>query len=143
MNSKHAYDTLMQDLSPQIVQATGDRDEQSEFKAQVLQSKAGSENAAAYEKISQENKIKKDIKYKTQEYKSLYKDITELSSAKSTSNTELFFAKHVFKSTPRSLFLRINLNALVVFMMTGASGATPSKGGRVKTDCSPFLLESY
>ena len=39
MNSKHAYDMLMQDLKAQIVQATQDRDEKSEFKAETLQSK--------------------------------------------------------------------------------------------------------
>ena len=45
LNSKH--DLPIQDLNVQIAQATGDRDEQSEFKAQILQSKAGVENAAA------------------------------------------------------------------------------------------------
>jgi antitoxin component HigA of HigAB toxin-antitoxin module len=40
MNSKHAYDMLMQDLKAQIAQATQDRDEKSEFKAKTLQSKA-------------------------------------------------------------------------------------------------------
>ena len=45
VNSKH--DLPIQDLNVQIAQATRDRDEQSEFKAQILQSKAGVENAAA------------------------------------------------------------------------------------------------
>jgi len=40
MNSKHAYDMLMQDLKAQIAQATSDRDEKAEFKAETLQSKA-------------------------------------------------------------------------------------------------------
>merc|ERR1712151_1307045 len=40
MNSKHAYDMLMQDLKAQIAQATSDRDEKAEFKAATLQSKA-------------------------------------------------------------------------------------------------------
>merc|ERR1719346_432473 len=40
MNSKHAYDMLMQDLKAQIDQATQDRDEKSAFKAETLQSKA-------------------------------------------------------------------------------------------------------
>merc|ERR1719393_866710 len=40
MNSKHAYDMLMQDLKAQIGQAESDRDEKSEFKAETLQSKA-------------------------------------------------------------------------------------------------------
>jgi len=40
MNSKHAYDMLMQDLKAQIGQATSDRDEKAEFKAETLQSKA-------------------------------------------------------------------------------------------------------
>jgi len=43
MNSKHAYDMLMQDLNAQITQATSDRDEKSEFKAETLQSKADAE----------------------------------------------------------------------------------------------------
>ena len=45
VNSKH--DLPIQDLNVQIAQAAGDRDEQSEFKAQILQSKAGVENAVA------------------------------------------------------------------------------------------------
>jgi len=40
MNSKHAYDMLMQDLKAQIGQAESDRDEKAEFKAETLQSKA-------------------------------------------------------------------------------------------------------
>jgi len=40
MNSKHAYDMLMQDLKAQIAQATQDRDEKADFKAETLQSKA-------------------------------------------------------------------------------------------------------
>merc|ERR1712216_864798 len=40
MNSKHAYDMLMQDLQAQIAQATKDRDEKAESKAQTLQAKA-------------------------------------------------------------------------------------------------------
>merc|ERR1719392_262733 len=40
MNSKHAYDMLMQDLNAQVSQAKTDRDEKAEFKAETLQSKA-------------------------------------------------------------------------------------------------------
>merc|ERR1719171_122087 len=40
MNSKHAYDMLMQDLKAQISQATQDRDEKAESKAKKLQAKA-------------------------------------------------------------------------------------------------------
>merc|ERR1719321_1185989 len=40
MNSKHAYDMLMQDLKAQIAQATQDRDEKAESKAKNLQAKA-------------------------------------------------------------------------------------------------------
>merc|ERR1719460_984513 len=40
MNSKHAYDMLMQDLKAQIAQATQDRDEKAESKASKLQAKA-------------------------------------------------------------------------------------------------------
>jgi len=43
MNSKHAYDMLMQDLNAQVGQATTDRGEKAEFKAQTLQSKADAE----------------------------------------------------------------------------------------------------
>jgi len=40
MNSKHAYDMLMQDLTAQIAQSQQDRDEKSEAKAAALQHKA-------------------------------------------------------------------------------------------------------
>merc|ERR550537_1269424 len=40
MNSKHAYDMLMQDLKAQIAQATADRDAKAESKAKKLQAKA-------------------------------------------------------------------------------------------------------
>merc|ERR1719460_258844 len=40
MNSKHAYDMLMQDLKAQIKQATADRDAKAEMKAKRLQQKA-------------------------------------------------------------------------------------------------------
>jgi prefoldin subunit 5 len=40
MNSKHAYDMLMQDLKAQIAQATQDRDQKAETKAKKLQAKA-------------------------------------------------------------------------------------------------------
>merc|ERR1712151_714284 len=40
MNSKHAYDMLMQDLKAQIAQATQDRDEKAESKAKKMQAKA-------------------------------------------------------------------------------------------------------
>jgi len=43
MNSKHAYDMLMQDLTAQIEQATADRTEKAETKAKKLQSKADAE----------------------------------------------------------------------------------------------------
>merc|ERR1712032_463475 len=43
MNSKHAYDMLMQDLNAQITQATQDRDEKAETKAKKLQAKADAE----------------------------------------------------------------------------------------------------
>jgi len=43
MNSKHAYDMLMQDLKAQIAQATQDRTEKSETKAKKLQAKADAE----------------------------------------------------------------------------------------------------
>merc|ERR1719169_186102 len=43
MNSKHAYDMLMQDLKAQIGQATQDRDEKAATKAKKLQAKADAE----------------------------------------------------------------------------------------------------
>jgi len=43
MNSKHAYDMLMQDLGAQIDQAQRDRDEKAEAKASALQHKAEAE----------------------------------------------------------------------------------------------------
>jgi len=43
MNSKHAFDMLMQDLNAQIAQGTKDRDEKAESKAKALQAKADAE----------------------------------------------------------------------------------------------------
>merc|ERR1719439_178332 len=43
MNSKHAYDMLMQDLNAQIKQDETDRDESAEEKAKRLQAKADAE----------------------------------------------------------------------------------------------------
>merc|ERR1712060_841680 len=43
MNTKHAYDMLMQDLTAQIAQATQDRDEKANTKAKKLQAKADAE----------------------------------------------------------------------------------------------------
>merc|ERR1719313_463209 len=43
MNSKHAYDMLMQDLGAQIDQAQSDRDEKAEAKAMSLQHKSDAE----------------------------------------------------------------------------------------------------
>merc|ERR1719262_388529 len=43
MNSKHAFDMLMQDLNAQIAQAQQDRDEKAESKAKALQAKADAE----------------------------------------------------------------------------------------------------
>merc|ERR1719389_564852 len=43
MNSKHAYDMLMQDLEAQITQAEKDRSEKAEAKAKALQAKADAE----------------------------------------------------------------------------------------------------
>jgi len=53
-----------------------------------------SDSAESYEKQTQENKITKtmkdqDVKYKTQEFKGLDKEITELGSDKGTASTEL------------------------------------------------------
>merc|ERR1719460_2350628 len=50
--------------------------------------------AAEYEKTSQENKVTKslkeqDVKYKTAEFKALDKTVSELSSDRETTNTEL------------------------------------------------------
>ena len=55
---------------------------------------AESDAASEYEKITQENKVAKttkdqDVKYKTQEFKGLDTDITELSSDKGTASKEL------------------------------------------------------
>ena len=43
MNSRHAYDMLMQDLAAQIANAEKDRDEKAETKAKKLQAKADAE----------------------------------------------------------------------------------------------------
>merc|ERR1719188_1688630 len=43
MNSQHAYEMLMQDLTAQIAQAKQDREEKSAIKAKKLQAKADAE----------------------------------------------------------------------------------------------------
>merc|ERR1719282_1174826 len=43
MNTQHAYEMLMQDLTAQIAQAKQDRSEKSEIKAKKLQAKADAE----------------------------------------------------------------------------------------------------
>merc|ERR1712061_404897 len=43
MNTKHAYDMLMQDLTAQIAQAKQDRDEKANTKAKKLEAKAAAE----------------------------------------------------------------------------------------------------
>jgi len=68
---------------------------ESDFSKDLAKEEAAESDAAAeYEKTTQENKITKqtkdqDVKYKTQEFKSLDKQITELASDKTTSSTEL------------------------------------------------------
>merc|ERR1719503_185649 len=68
---------------------------ESDFsKALAKEEASESDSATEYEKTTQENKItratkEQDVKYKTQKFKSLDKEITELSSDKSTTNTEL------------------------------------------------------
>merc|ERR1712217_548768 len=47
MNTKHAFDMLMQDLTAQIAQAQQDRDEKAETKAKKLQAKADAEGDLA------------------------------------------------------------------------------------------------
>jgi len=59
MNSKHAYDMLMQDLKAQIDQDTTDRDESSETKAKRLQAKADAEGDLA----DTTSTMEEDIKY--------------------------------------------------------------------------------
>merc|ERR1719476_1015423 len=47
MNTKHAYDMLIQDLSAQIAQATQDRGEKATTKAKKLEAKATAEGDLA------------------------------------------------------------------------------------------------
>merc|ERR1712066_716222 len=47
MNTKHAFDMLMQDLTAQIAQAQQDRDEKAETKAKKLEAKADAESDLA------------------------------------------------------------------------------------------------
>merc|ERR1719291_823288 len=47
MNTKHAYDMLMQDLTAQIAQATQDREEKANTKAKKLEAKATAEGDLA------------------------------------------------------------------------------------------------
>jgi len=68
---------------------------ESDFSKDLAKEEAAESDASAeYDKTTQENKITKvtkeqDVKYKTQEFKSLDKEITELTSDKGTATTEL------------------------------------------------------
>jgi chromosome segregation ATPase len=68
---------------------------ESDFSGALAKEETEEADAAAeYEKITQENKVVKttkeqDVKYKTQEFKTLDKEITELSTDKDTTATEL------------------------------------------------------
>merc|ERR1719446_536049 len=68
---------------------------ESDFSKDLAKEEAAESDAVAeYEKTTQENKITKttkdqDVKYKTQEFKSLDKEITELTSDKGTTTSEL------------------------------------------------------
>jgi len=68
---------------------------ESDFSKNLATEEAEEADAAAvYEKTTQENKVTKtlkdqDVKYKTQEFKSLDKNIADLSSDKGTASTEL------------------------------------------------------
>merc|ERR1719159_332694 len=68
---------------------------ESDFSDNLAKEEAEEADAAAvYEKTTQENKVTKtlkdqDVKYKTQEFKSLDKTISDLNSDKGTASTEL------------------------------------------------------
>merc|ERR1719281_667457 len=68
---------------------------ESDFSDNLAKEEAEEADAAAvYDKTTQENKVTKtlkdqDVKYKTQEFKSLDKEIADLSSDKATVSTEL------------------------------------------------------
>jgi len=68
---------------------------ESDFSANLAKEETQEADAVAeYEKITQDNKVAKtmkdqDVKYKTQEFKSLDKQISELSGDKSTASVEL------------------------------------------------------
>merc|ERR1719386_642836 len=68
---------------------------ESDFSSNLAKEETQESDAVSeYEKITQENKVAKttkdqDVKYKTQEFKSLDKDISELTGDKDTLSTEL------------------------------------------------------
>jgi peptidoglycan hydrolase CwlO-like protein len=68
---------------------------ESDFSSNLAKEETQESDAVSeYDKVTQENKVSKtmkdqDVKYKTQEFKSLDKDISELSGDKGTANTEL------------------------------------------------------
>lgn len=68
---------------------------ESDFSSNLAKEETQESDAASeYDKVTQENKVSKtmkdqDVKYKTQEFKSLDKDISELSGDKGTASTEL------------------------------------------------------
>jgi len=68
---------------------------ESDFSSNLAKEETQESDAVSeYEKVTQENKVSKtmkdqDVKYKTQEFKSLDKEISELSGDKATASTEL------------------------------------------------------
>merc|ERR1719230_2030945 len=68
---------------------------ESDFSSNLAKEETQEADAVSeYEKVTQENKVSKtmkdqDVKYKTQEFKSLDKEISELSGDKGTASTEL------------------------------------------------------
>jgi len=68
---------------------------ESDFSSNLAKEETQESDASSeYDKVTQENKVSKtmkdqDVKYKTQEFKSLDKTISELSGDKGTANTEL------------------------------------------------------
>ena len=68
---------------------------ESDFSANLAKEETQESDAVSeYDKVTQENKVSKtmkdqDVKYKTQEFKSLDKELGELSGDKATANVEL------------------------------------------------------
>lgn len=120
MNSRHAYDMLMQDLKAQVQQATTDRSEKAQAKAKTLQAKADNEGSLQDTTTSKatDEKYLSDLiatcrtkssdfearqQLRSEEIQAVEKAIEILSSGTVAGNAEKYLPSLLSKKTAHSL----------------------------------------